>query len=348
MIISTSEDAASKLRKFSLLTLTFAVVLFAPGIAAAQDGAVSGTVRDEAGLVLQGVTAEAREVDAEDGQTTATDNLGQFTISGLASGTYELTFALPGFNAPSQMLEVSADATATVDVTMEVILLEPVVVVGTRAQPRSVTESSVPVDIIAAGDLAAQGTSDLRDQMRSMIPSYNVATHAISDAATFVRPANMRGLPPDHTLVLVNNKRRHRSSVITLWAAGLGDGAQGPDISVIPAIAIRQVEVLRDGAAAQYGSDAIGGVMNFQLKDAREGSSVQFRYGSHLDENPGDTATCGEGVAGDIQHSCNGIGGRGPAFTVAGNTGLPLGNNGFLNLSLEYGGADPTSRSVQR
>ena len=117
---------------------------------------------------------------------------------------------------------------------------------------------------------------------------------------------------------------------------------------MIPSIAVRQAEVLRDGAAAQYGSDAIAGVMNFQLKDASSGGSLEFRTGAFRDANPGDTSTCGTGILGDIQHSCNGIGGRGQALTVAGNTGLPLGASGFANLSFEYGESSPTSRSVQR
>ena len=158
--------------------------------------------------------------------------------------------------------------------------------------------------------------------MRTLVPSFNVATHPISDAATLVRPASIRNLAHDHTLVLVNGKRRHRSSVIA-WFAGVTDGSQGPDISTIPTIALRQVEVLRDGASAQYGSDAIAGVLNFLLKDNPTGGSFELNTGTYR--------------AGD-----------GDAYSVAGNVGLPLGANGFANLSLEYGNADPTNRSVQR
>ena len=146
----------------------------------------------------------------------------------------------------------------------------------------------------------------------------------------------------------VNGKRRHRAAVITWLGNGIADGSQGPDLSVIPSIAIRQAEVLRDGAAAQYGSDAIAGVMNFQLKDAREGGSLEFRTGAFMDANAGDTGTCGSGIIGDIKHSCNGIGGHGRAMSVAGNVGLPLGSTGFVNLSMEYGNANPTNRSIQR
>ena len=134
----------------------------------------------------------------------------------------------------------------------------------------------------------------------------------------------MRGLASDHTLVLVNNKRRHRASVISWLGNGVNDGAQGPDISVIPSIAVKQVEVLRDGAAAQYGSDAIAGVVNFILKDYSEGGSLEMKYGEHTEES--DEAR----------------------WSVAGNIGLPFTSGGFFNASFEYGEADPTSRSVQR
>ena len=159
--------------------------------------------------------------------------------------------------------------------------------------------------------------------MQAAVPSFNVNDQPINDASTLVRPANLRGLAPDHTLILVNGKRRHRSAVITFLGGQISDGAQGPDISVIPSVALKQVEVLRDGAAAQYGSDAIAGVINFALKDDAEGGLVEFNKGQYYE---GDGATT----------------------MVAGNVGLPLTDQGFVNLSLEYRTADPTSRSVQR
>ena len=202
------------------------------------------------------------------------------------------------------------------------VRLESLVVVGTRSRPRSVLESPVPVDVVSKDDFARQGGADLTDLLRTLVPSFNINTQPISDASTVVRPANLRGLAPDHTLVLVNGKRRHRASVIHWLGNGLSDGSQGPDLSPIPAIALRQVEILRDGASAQYGSDAIAGVMNFQLKDNHEGGSFEFKPGIY-------------------QY------GDGQQFAVAGNIGL--GNpEAWTNLSFEYGGADPTIRSVQR
>ncbi len=202
------------------------------------------------------------------------------------------------------------------------VRLESLVVVGTRAQPRSILDSAVPIDIVSNESFEKQGGADLPDLLRTLVPSYNVNTQPISDASTVVRPANLRGLAPDHTLVLVNNKRRHRAAVIHWLGNGLSDGSQGPDLSPIPAIALQQVEVLRDGASAQYGSDAIAGVMNFRLKDNYEGGSLEFKPGIY-------------------QY------GDGRQFAVAGNIGL--GNpDAWSSLSFEYGGADPTIRSVQR
>ena len=113
----------------------------------------------------------------------------------------------------------------------EVITLEGVVVVGTRAKPRSVLESAVPIDVLPSEDFVKQGGTDLPDLLRNLVPSYNVNAQPIADAATVVRPANLRGLAPDHTLLLVNGKRRHRASVIAWLGNGLSDGAQGADLS---------------------------------------------------------------------------------------------------------------------
>ena len=339
--MSNSRNLTSRSVGFALV-IVFAVGVFAPGVATAQDGAISGTVTDTTGGVLPGVTVEAQDA-AGTAQVAVTDGTGQFTFSGLVPGTYDVTFTLFGFTVPAQVVEVSAGATATLDVEMALGgLVAQVVVVGTRAEPRSVTASAVPVDVITAQDFVSQGDVDLTNQLRTVVPSFNVNTQPISDAATVVRPANLRNMAPDHTLVLVNGKRRHRAAVIAWLGNGVADGAQGPDLSVIPSIALRQAEVLRDGAAAQYGSDAIAGVMNFELKNARSGGSLEIRSGRRYDENDGDPSSCGP-----LGRSCNGIGGYGVGYTVAGNVGLPLGSEGFLNLSLEYGGANPTNRAVQ-
>ena len=201
--------------------------------------------------------------------------------------------------------------------------IEKIVVVGSRGAPRSVNDSPVPIDLIGGEELSRGGNTDMLELLKGSVPSLNVHTNPISDAASLVKPANLRGLSSDSTLILVNGKRRHRASVIALLGGGINDGAQGPDISVIPAAALKQVEVLRDGAAAQYGSDAIAGVMNFVLKDDADGGSLTARYGSYY-EGDGDT------------------------MEVSGNVGMPLTKDGFVNLSFQYKNADATSRSVQR
>ena len=228
-------------------------------------------------------------------------------------------FIAAGSIAIAQDTEMeSSEATSE----QEVIMLEGMVVVGTRAEPRSVLESAVPIDVLPSEDFVKQGGTDLPDLLRNLVPSYNVNAQPIADAATVVRPANLRGLAPDHTLLLVNGKRRHRASVIAWLGNGLSDGAQGADLSPIPSIALKQVEVLRDGASAQYGSDAIAGVMNLQLKDSYEGGSFEIK--------PGIFQT-----------------GDGLAYALAGNIGL--GREDFwTNLSIEYGGMNETDRSVQR
>jgi iron complex outermembrane receptor protein len=201
--------------------------------------------------------------------------------------------------------------------------VEKIAVVGSRAAPRSIADSPVPIDIIGGDELGKGGNTDMLELLKGTVPSLNVHANPISDAATLVRPANLRGLSADSTLVLLNGKRRHRSSVIAFLGGGINDGAQGPDISVIPSIALKQVEVLRDGAAAQYGSDAIAGVMNFVLKDSAEGGMLSLRHGSYY-EGDGDTTQ------------------------LSGNVGLPFTSDGFANLSFQYKNADATSRSVQR
>jgi iron complex outermembrane receptor protein len=197
------------------------------------------------------------------------------------------------------------------------------VVVGSRAAPRSVADSPVPIDVISGSELMANGPSDMATLLRTVTPSYNVNAQAISDGATIVRPANLRGLSPDSTLVLINGKRRHKGSIIAFSGGGIADGAQSPDVSTIPAIALKQVEVLRDGASAQYGSDAVAGVINFVLNDNDSGGVIEAKMGAFSE-------------------------GDGELITISGNIGLPLSENGFINLSFESNQQDATSRSTQR
>ena len=202
-------------------------------------------------------------------------------------------------------------------------MVEEIVTVGARAKPRSVTDSVAAVDVISGSELTNQGDVDVTNLLRNSVPSYYVNDQPISDAGTMVRPQGLRGMAADHTLILLNGKRRHRSSVILWSAGGISDGAQGPDTAVIPGLALKNIEVLRDGAASQYGSDALAGVINFNLKDASEGGTIEVRTGEYQE-------------------------GDGAMTYVSGNFGLPLGSNGFVNTTFEVGSSDETDRSVQR
>lgn len=200
---------------------------------------------------------------------------------------------------------------------------DEVITTGTRRDARSAADVVAPVDVISGSELLNQASNDVSDLVRIAVPSYNVSTQPISDAATIVRPANLRGLSPDNTLVLLNGKRRHRASVISFLGGGIADGAHGPDIAVFPSLGLKQVEVLRDGASSQYGSDAIAGVLNFVLNDSSEGGTIEVKYGSTY--------------AGD-----------GDNYRITGNFGFPLGERGFVNITGEYGETDATNRSVAR
>lgn len=200
--------------------------------------------------------------------------------------------------------------------------LDTVSVLGSRTKPRTVAASAVPIDIVSGQEVRNQGATDPLDQLRVLVPSFNVSTNPADDAATFIRPANLRGLPPDNTLLMVNGKRFHRSALITFLGRGLSDGAQGPDMSVFPSLALEQVEVLRDGAAAQYGSDAIAGVINYRLKSQNKGGAFEVFTGQN-DQGDGLTTR------------------------YSAQIGVPLTERGFATLTTEWGKADGTSRSVQ-
>lgn len=205
----------------------------------------------------------------------------------------------------------------------EQALLEEVVITGTRSQkPRTVADSPVPIDVLSAEQFNSLGnTADITDNLKSLIPSYT-ATPATGDGSAFIRPTSLRGMAPDQTLVLVNGKRRHRSALVQFFAPAAGNGAHGVDIGMIPSIGLKSVEVLRDGAAAQYGSDAIAGVINFRMRDDREGGAVQVQYGEFFD---------GE-----------------QSMKVGANGGFAIGSDGFLNLTGEFWDNDGLSRGIQR
>ncbi|MDM3870140.1 TonB-dependent receptor [Porticoccus sp. W117] len=208
----------------------------------------------------------------------------------------------------------------------ERVIEEEIISTGTRRAGTLPTETLSPVDVVGGKDIAQQASFDVTDSLSKVTPSLNTQRFPIADGTSFIRPVTLRNLSPDQTLVLVNGTRRHRSALVNLQLAPVGtinQGAQAVDFSALPSAAIKRVEILRDGASAQYGSDAIAGVVNVILNDADEGFTVSSQYGSY---------TRGDG--GRLSTSVNG--------------GFALGENGFLNATLEYSSSNTTSRGEAR
>ncbi|WP_202795547.1 TonB-dependent receptor plug domain-containing protein [Rhodospirillum centenum] len=196
---------------------------------------------------------------------------------------------------------------------------EEIIVTGTRRLDRTVSQSPVPIDVIPTADLQRSGLGELNKVLNSLVPSYNFPQPTVTDGTDHIRPATLRGLGPDHTLVLVNGKRRHQTSLLNLNGS-VGRGSTGADLNTIPTAAIERIEILRDGAAAQYGSDAIAGVINIILKDGAEGGLVTGTVGQHYE-------------------------GDGTLWHAQSNIGLPLGAaGGFVNLTAEYRDRGRTNR----
>ncbi len=200
-----------------------------------------------------------------------------------------------------------------------------IVVIGSRRTDRSDTASSSPVDVIGSDELQGQPQANLLDVVRNLVPSFYVPQNTISDASTFVRAPSLRGLGADQILVMINGKRYNRSALVQVYTGGdtaLSFGSQGADVSNIPAIALKNLQVLRDGATAQYGSDAIAGVINYQLRDDA-GFDVQALWGQHYE-------------------------GDGTRKQMSANAGFKLGSSGFVNISGEWFDSAGTSRGATR
>jgi iron complex outermembrane receptor protein len=233
-----------------------------------------------------------------------------------------------------------------------------IVVTGTRTTNRTVANSPVPVDVIGADQIANTGQTETNRILNQLVPSFNFPQPSIADGSDALRPATLRGLSPDQTLVLVNGKRRHVSALLNINGT-VGRGSAAVDLNLIPSLAISRVEVLRDGAAAQYGSDAIAGVINIQLKTARNGGRASVTYGQYITTVDNVAHVTGLQVDGAGQpildptdsryFLANTDGDRhthdGQQFTAAMNIGIPLGPKGFVNLTGEYHSRNPTNRA---
>ncbi|HKR24531.1 MAG TPA: TonB-dependent receptor, partial [Allosphingosinicella sp.] len=232
-----------------------------------------------------------------------------------------------------------------------------IVVTGTRRTDRTLADSPVPVDVIGEGVIENSGQTETNKILNSLVPSFNFPQPSIADGTDALRPASLRGLSPDQTLVLVNGKRRHVSALLNINGT-VGRGSAAVDLNLIPGLAIQRIEVLRDGASSQYGSDAIAGVINIQLRNAANGGRATATYGRY--------ETTLDGVANITGLQTNGAGqpvldpadtrvflansdgerdaSDGEIWTIGANFGLPIGE-GFVNVTAEYRDRNPTNRA---
>ncbi len=256
------------------LLVTLVLSLFSLPAAAQENGTIRGVVTDsKTGAALPGVNI----VVEGSYQGTATQVDGDYFLN-IKPGTYTVSVQFVGYKQIKQSVTVAAGQTVTVDFSLDqdVLGLDAVAVIGSRRTDRTVIESPVPVDVFTEAEIRATGESQTTQILQQLVPSYNAPQPSITDGSDHMRPATLRGLGPDQVLILVNGKRRHTSALVHVNGT-IGRGSTGVDLNAIPAGAIAKIEVLRDGAAAQYGSDAIAGVINIVLKE-RVGFDASASY----------------------------------------------------------------------
>lgn len=280
-------------------------------------GVVTGTITETGGSVKV-VGATVQVLGTGLGAASRTD--GTYRLV-LRPGQYELVARLIGYASARRVVTVTAGQTTTMDFTLEkaALNLGAVAVVGSRRTERTVTESPVAVDIISAEEIKQTGRTEVGQILQMLVPSLNFSRATVADGTDHQRPFTLRGMGPDQVLVLVNGKRRHTGALVNINNS-IGRGSAGVDLNALPASAIDRIEVLRDGAAAQYGSDAIAGVVNIILKQ-----TAPFDVSATLGQTEvGD----GQVVQADLSRS------------------IALGETGFLNLSGEFRSRGFTNRSL--
>ncbi len=288
----------------------------APSVSAQAQGAVSGEVVDKELQPLPG--ANVSVVGTLIGTTTDTD--GRFELI-LNPGSHRIRVSFIGFSTEEQNVTLAAGQTITLNFELSASIAEfgeSIVVLGSRGE-RTAIETPVPVDVIPAEALAQLGVQEINQALHYLAPSFNASHQTISDGTDHINPASLRGLGPDQVLVLLNGKRRHQTAIVHVNGT-FGRGTVGVDLNAIPKGAVKRIEVLRDGAAAQYGSDAIAGVINIELQDQTDALLVDF----------------GTGITGD---------GDGEQVQISTNYGFEIGQGGFFNVTGEFLDRNRTDRS---
>src|SRR3954463_15929226 len=324
--------AACRTALLALLLMLVAIPL------AAQTTTISGVVTTEADdLPIPGALVSVVGLNI----TTTADDQGRYTleIPASAAGSRRVQLRVEAMGLPAKLQDVMlTPGSMTVNIGLALGFAEEVTV-GSRAVG-AVAEAAVPVDVITPQQIAASGFAETAQIIQSLIPSFNFPRPTITDGTDTVRPATLRGLGPDQVLVLINGKRRHQSSLIHLNGS-IGRGSTGVDLNAIPISAIDHIEVLRDGASAQYGSDAIAGVINIVLKGGVARPSITSNFGLSKGSFPGNSCnpagvTCVEGS--DIDFSDGGL------FDLGGSWGLAAGQ-GSLTVAAEYRHHNRTNRA---
>jgi len=237
-------------------------------------GSVSGTVTDGAGNALFGANVTVEGTSS--GAATAAD--GSYSVDGVSGGAYTVTASYIGYESASVSVNVDGSATANFSLASSAVSGNTVSVLGSRFA-RNVDEQAVPVEVITELEIRASGFTETSELLQALIPSYNSPKGYITDGSDHMRPATLRGMAPNQTLVLVNGKRRHQGALVHVNGS-VGRGSTQVDLNAIPASAIAKIEVLRDGAAAKYGSDAVAGVINLILKESG-GADMSITYGQN-------------------------------------------------------------------
>lgn len=286
---------------------------------------IKGTVKDASGQPIIGANVAIKNSK----MGVNTDINGNFSIKANIGQTLIITYI--GYKTQEVVIN---SKTITVVLQEDTNTLDEVIVGSRFSKPRTDTERPVPVDIISVKELQSTGQADLGQSITFSAPSFNAVKFGINDSAPFVDPATLRSLGPDQVLVLVNNKRRHKVSFLSI-NDGVGKGQAGTDVNAIPALSLKRVEVLRDGAAAQYGSDAIAGVINMELNDTDHGGTITAYTGigytkPNLDVN---------GIIAPKTTT------DGFTYNLSANAGFKIAEKGFLNATLSYSHTDGYDRS---
>jgi len=320
--------------------LFFIVLFTTPTLLFSQE--VTGVVTDNSGTPLPGVNVF--EKGTENG--TSTDFDGRYLIEVNAEAT--LVFSFVGFEEK----EVAVDGRQQVDIILaDGVSLGEVQLVGSRSPKRTSTDTPVAIDVIDVSKVNTQtGKIEVNELLQYAAPSFNANKQSGSDGADHIDPASLRGLGPDQTLVLINGKRRHQSSLVNIFGTR-GRGNTGTDLNAIPASSIKRIEILRDGASAQYGSDAIAGVINIVLKDAVEEFTGSVNYGFYNTNADGDFPEGTPNTDGnrlDTDRDGNAIGDDqnfdGGSLKVAANYGFEIVDEGYANFTIEYLNKNKTLR----